>query len=294
MALFTPASPTTTRITKPTHALGLWHLLSLDAPTVATLWTWFVARTIHLTLPTAGLLGMFFAVWMLYAADRLLDARQLFSAPLSTEHLEARHLFHHRHRTIFLTGIVAASTILAFLLPRLRPAVIHLYLILGVFLAGYFILIHASDHRLPKEIAVGIFFAAATFIPTVGNRPNLRLALLPSAILFSAVCSLNCLFIYAWEHEDPHHISIYPPTYPQAHPITRIALRHLPLLSLIIVAAGLTSAILHQPTYAIPLAAALSSALLLILHCLRHTLSPITLRASADLALLTPLLWLLR
>ena len=26
-----------------TITLHLWHLLSLDAPTVATLWTWFIA-----------------------------------------------------------------------------------------------------------------------------------------------------------------------------------------------------------------------------------------------------------
>src|SRR5271156_21025 len=28
-----------------------WHLLSLDAPTVAALWSWFFARAMHLHLP---------------------------------------------------------------------------------------------------------------------------------------------------------------------------------------------------------------------------------------------------
>ena len=57
--------------------LTLWHLLSLDAPTVAVLWTWFIARTNHVHLPLASLAAMALAVWILYAADRFLDARLL-------------------------------------------------------------------------------------------------------------------------------------------------------------------------------------------------------------------------
>jgi hypothetical protein len=274
--------------TPPKNPIILWHILSLDAPTVATLWTWFVAHTIPLTLPTFSLLAMFLAVWLLYAADRILDARiidtHLIASPTTTG-LEARHLFHHHHRRAFLTGIAIAATTLALLLPRLEAAAIHLYLILGAFLAAYFIFIHATDsaHRLPKEIAVGIFFAAATFIPTVARRPDLRLTLLPSAILFATLCSLNCLFIYAWEHD---HLQ-------QAHPITRLALRHLPFLAILITLTGATLPTLnHHTLWPIPLATALSSTLLLLLHRYRRTIAPTTLRACADLALLIPILFL--
>ena len=139
----------------------------------------------------------------------------------STRHedLEPRHYFHHHHRKVFVTGIVVASIALAILLPQLEVQAIHLYLILGGAVCGYFIVIHAthSAHRLPKEIAVGLCFAAATFIPTVARRPDLRLALLPSAILFATLCSLNCLFIYAWEHEH-HHTPISQPTRSRAWP----------------------------------------------------------------------------
>lgn len=137
------------------RALRLWHLLSLDAPTVATLWTWFVARTIHLRLPAVSLLAMFLAVWMLYAADRLLDA-----TTSSPSNLEARHRFHRRYSPPFLTGILFTSITLAMLLPHLETSAIHLYLILGGLLGGYFILIHVAPNlpvssqaaqRLPKE-----------------------------------------------------------------------------------------------------------------------------------------------
>ena len=311
MATATPIQPQQQRKqrahAKPetTHTpLALWHLLSLDAPTVAALWTWFVASANHIHLPASSILAIAVAVWMLYAADRLMDARlmdaRLMDARLpdtpfpQVEGLEARHHFHHQHRTLFLTGILLASIALAVLLPHLEPAALHLYLILGGLLAGYFILIHATPraasnqtaHRLPKEIAVGVFFASAIFIPAVARRPDLRFTLLPAALLFAAVCSLNCLFIYAWEHPSPN---------PTAHATTRFSLRHLPFLATLIPAFATALIYLqksHQAPWSIPTACALSATLLLLLHHHRSAIAPVTLRAAADLALLTPLLLL--
>jgi hypothetical protein len=223
---------------------------------------------------------------MLYAADRLLDARLLDAAHAANE-LEARHLFHHRHRPAFLIGISIAVTALAALLPRLDPNAIRLYLIEGALLSGWFIILHATRgaHRLPKEIAVGLFFSAAAFIPTVAREPNLRATLLPSAILFAALCSFNCLFIYAWEHTVPSDTT--------PHATTRLALAHLPALT-ITVAIASTALALFAPSPAKPIASACTFAaiLLLALHRNRRHFSRIDLRAAADLALLTPALLL--
>lgn len=268
----------------------LWHLLSLDAPTVASLWIWFIAAANHIQLPVSSIIAMFIAVWMLYAADRLLDTRSLDSQSRSEPHLEARHYFHHRHRTAFVAGILLASVVLAPLLLRLTTDAVHLYLILGGLLFGYFILIHAtrSAHRFPKEIAVGIFFAAATFIPTVARQPGLRLALLPPAILFATLCSLNCLFIYAWEHDSQYAST--PGDHP-AHATTRFALRHLPFFARAIAVTGTLLALLdHHSPWSIALATTLSAIFLLLLHHRRHRIPALTLRAAADLALLTPIL----
>jgi hypothetical protein len=238
---------------------------------------------------------MALAVWMLYAADRLMDTRLLDIDPARHKGLEARHYFHHRHRTAFLAGIFLSSVALAALLPHLNDGAIRLYLILGGLVAGYFILIHATSsaaaqqkvaHRLPKEIAVGLCFAAATFIPTVARRPDLRVALLPIALLFAAVCSLNCLFIYAWEHDD--HRTDGP-----THTITRLALGNLPSLTVTLIFCSIALVLLdRRGCWPIPCAGALSAAILLVLHNRRHAISRTTLRAAADLALTTPLLLL--
>lgn len=288
MATATPSPPfqrTSNRkpISPHSSPLALWHLLSLDAPTVAVLWTWFIARANHIHLPIAATLAMGIAVWMLYAADRLLDAQST-----QQDTLEARHLFHHRHRTAFLTGILVASAALALLLPRLDTESIHLYLILGGLVFGYFILIHAthSAHRLPKEIAVGIFFAAAIFIPTVARQPHLRLALLPPALLFATLCSLNCLFIYTWEHTTSH-------TEHAAHATTRLALHHLSFIAVSITLTGLALALTDRSIpWPVPIATTIAAMLLLTLHQRNHHIQPTILRAAADMVLLTPILFL--
>lgn len=280
--------------------IAYWHLLSLDAPTVAALWTWFVARGCQVRLPVATLAVVYLGVWMVYAADRLLDARALDGERLGAagEDLEARHHFHYRHRRAFAIGIAIAGAGLAALLPRLNPVAVPLYLVEGALLAGWFVVLHAtnSTRRLPKEIAVGFFFSAAVFIPTIARAPfsggpGLRLALSPCGVLFGALCSLNCLFIYAWEHEGFVRTK-------RAHASTRLAVEHLRALATTIAIAGIALAVFdaiteHQAALAqIPTAAALPAALLLALDRNRSRLSRLDLRAAADLALLTPLLFL--
>jgi hypothetical protein len=276
-----------------TDLLSLWHLLSFDAPTVAALWTWFIASANHIHLSLASTLSMALAVWMLYAADRLMDACLLDINPTRLKGLEARHYFHNRHRTAFLAGILVCSIALSALLPYLNAVAIRLYLILGGLVAGYFLLIHATSsdaaqqkvaHRLPKEIAVGLCFAAATFISTVARSPDLRLPLLPIALVFAALCSLNCLFIYAWEHED--HCASGPTPM-----ITRLALGNLPSLTVALIFCSIAFVLLdHRIPWPVPCASALSAAILLLLHHRRYTIARTTLRAAADLALTTPLL----
>jgi hypothetical protein len=283
-------------IDRHTNPLALWHLLSLDAPTIAALWTWFIASASHVRLSLTSTVAMALTVWILYAADRLMDARLLSVDPSHHEGLEARHYFHHRYSSAFLAGILCASIVLAALLPHLEPDAIHLYLVLGGFVFGYFILIHATGtatarqkvaRLLPKEITVGLCFAAATFIPTVARRPDLRMSLLPSALFFATLCSLNCLYIYAWEHEPPR-------TNRPAHAITRLALRNLPqVTTLLALSAAALTLLAHRSPWPIPCAIGYSVALLLLLHNCRLAIAPVTLRAAADLALTTPLLFVL-
>ncbi len=265
-------------------ALVHWHLFSLDAPTVTVLWTALFARSFGLPADLGTLFPLFLAVWILYAADRLLDARLLTSRtrPVARPHLpghplEPRHRFHHTHRRGFRRALVLASLLLAGLIPRLPTADLRLDLLLAASLALYFLLLHTGSARglhvpLPKELVVGLSFATAATIPTLAQHPDLLRPLFPSALLFAALCTLNCLLIHAWEHS----------------PRTR-----LPLFTLaVLLALGSLATALSQHSL-LPLAITLSALLLLVLDRLKHHFTPTPLRAAADLALLTPALFLL-
>jgi hypothetical protein len=232
---------------------------------------------------------MFVAVWMIYAADRLLDARGLDVQPSSTD-LEERHRFHHRHRAFFLGGVMLGSFVLVSLLVHINHRALELYVLLATLLGSWLLLIHARPHsgtrRLPKELAVGVFFPAAIFIPTVARVPQQQLRLLPIAMLFAAVCTLNCLFVYAWEHPAQTSTSSH------AHWTTTWATRHLTQLSLGMLLVSLGVIASNPIATKAAIACALSIALLLSLHSQRRRLGPLHLRAAADLVLLTPLLFL--
>ena len=212
---------------------------------------------------------MFVAVWVLYAADRLLDAR-------STIGLEARHLFHRRHKAAFRWGIVAGCGVLAVLVPRMMTAVLQLDLVLGALLVGWFVVIHSGEKPLPKEFVVGMFFAAAVFVPVVARRPYLLPKLVLPAILFSGLCCLNCLFIFAWEHEGL--------VAARSHRFTLVAAERVLWLG-----AALAFICFFFDRGPIAQATSLSAALLVSMHLLRDRLRRTTMRALADLILLTPL-----
>ena len=259
--------------------LALWHLASLDAPSVAALWTFFLARACGIRLPLATPAAMFLAVWVLYAADRLLDARILDRQPWPriASDLEARHYFHRAHRPAFLAAIASACLALAALLPRLDQAARRIFFIEGALVIAWLLIVHVTRgaRRLPKELIVGLFFAAATFTPTLARSPQLSAGLLPAAALFAAVCTLNCLFIHAWERERP----------------TTSLPRGLCAAAAVLALACLALALL-SPARPIPIACSLAATALLALDRNRRLLSRTHLRAAADLALLTPILLL--
>jgi hypothetical protein len=185
-----------------------WHLLSLDAPTVAALWSWTLARALHIHLPLTSPLLLALGTWLVYVADRILDGF-LVTSPAT---LRERHFFYARHRAAFLAAALPAGLVLLWLIAtRMNPAARHEDVAVFAIALLYFCVIHrygsSAERWLPKELAVGLVFAAATAVPAWSRfPPNLsgaalspRVLLLAAVLCFAALCWLNCVAIEKWE-----------------------------------------------------------------------------------------------
>ncbi len=272
--------------------LRLWHLASFDAPTVAVAWALGFAWTAGVRLPLWVPVLLALATWAVYVGDRLLDARTgLRSGALHT--LRERHFFHWRHRRILLplaVGAVCAAAAIVFVL--MPVAVRTRNSVLAAAALAYFSGVHSERRLQPltlpilsrllsKEFLVGVLFAAGCCLPALSRAATIPGSslwpLCGAAAFLAALAWLNCHAIECWESSGTSRI------------LATAAL--LGLAGLLLAATFATT----QPRPAMLLAAGAASALLLaLLDRLRNRLTPLALRAAADLVLLTPLILVLR
>lgn len=287
--------PATLRELEAPSPIRLWHLTSLDAPTVAVVWTLAFAWAAQVRLPMWIPVFVALAAWAVYIGDRLLDVRSaLRAADLSG--LRERHWFHHRHRRLLvslaITAGIAATGVALTLMPlaaRERNSV------LAAAALAYFTRVHSAGRWakmglkkfspvLKKELLVGLLFTAACTLPALSRAaPTGGERLWPlgaAAALFALLAWLNCHAIELWERSE-----------------STLAARIL-LPACLLGICGLLLAWLMEHwaprTAGLATAGAASASLLAILDRFRNRLTPVALRAAADIALLTPLALLLR
>jgi hypothetical protein len=256
-----------------------WHLLSLDAPTVAALWSWFFVRAMHLHLSLLQSLLLPLGTWLLYVADRVLDGLRQSHPAL----LRERHHFHARHRIAFLWAASFLAVLLAWSVRTyMRPETLRDDSYIAIFALLYLFAVHRGRSRLPKELAVAVLFATATAVPAWSRlSPGSGLAreqLAPAIIFFALLCWINCVGIEKWEGGV-------------LHVTTRWASLHLRPIVTMTALFSLAAALLAPSPglAAVYLAAMISSGLLFALDARSAHLSPLHLRIAADAALLTPL-----
>jgi len=284
----------------PIHA---WHLLSLDAPSVATLWAFCFARAFHLTLSPYALPLLFAGTWLLYISDRILDGLRRNPA-----HLRERHFFYMRHRFAIATIAVPVCALLAWLiLFHMLPAARRADILIFSVVSAYFALVHLRgpgiERWFPKELIVAVVFASATAVPALAriappatrNPAQDKVILLLLSALFAALCWLNCVAIEKWEQPSRHlarRVSFLAANPCHADRTTRWGQHHLRRIGFALALAAILSAALLLPSNpaaaALCFAAAASALLLIALD--RSPLSSLHLRIAADAALLTPLL----
>lgn len=179
----------------------MWpNVLSLDAPVVAVTWLYIFAREWNVNYVEPLLpwvLGL--VVWVVYAADRLLDV-QMNAESAST----LRHEFHRRHKKKFIIAIIAAVVVIAVLsLFVLQMAIIINAMLPLAATAGFFLLsvFGSSQQRVSytKNLLAGYAFAWGVGAGLTGLL-NLGVMRLFSAdvLAFGLLCVINITAVDLW------------------------------------------------------------------------------------------------
>ncbi len=301
------------RLVDAPRPVAFWHLASLDAPTVAVTWSLAFAWAGEVRLAGRVLLVLALAVWCAYVCDRLLDARRgLQSLKDSTQaELRERHFFHWRHRRLLAPMAAAAACVAGVTAVTLLPSIVRERgLAVAAAALVYFSGVHAAPrvqrgrHSLPKplskELLVAVLFTAGCILPAwthLQASASLELSRLwfwIAAAYFAGLAWINCRSIARWESYDESGGA----RFELERRLERIGQRTNLFAALIVAFAGLLLAMIadgsHARAAALLLAGAASALLLALLDRMQTRMTPLALRAAADLVLLTPILLFIR
>lgn len=263
--------------------------MSLDAPVVALTWQAFFARNLGVALDWKPRVVLALSVWLAYAGDRWLDG---FSIPASQTVLP-RHRFAQRHRrslgSLWLMVLVVTALLAWFGISR---AAFWSGVILFSGIGMYFALTHLPGtlQKLPrlKEPSVAILFSLGTALFVYAELPRLTLGVLLPLIFWAGLCFLNCYAIGCWEAERDQ-------AQQQASLLTQwpvLKRWFVPLAAVFAIVA--TGVLLSQPVFPRAyIAVSISATILILLDWFAARLSVDALRLLADLALMTPVLFML-
>lgn len=259
-----------------------WNTLSADAPTVAIVWAALFASASRVRLSAAVEIVLSLVVWVIYISDRLLDGWIVKSHTV----LRERHVFCARHRVALACLVVLVSAGIIWLTAvRLVPVEVSAGIKLGAIVSLYMVVVHAGGGRIarsvPKEIAVGVLFAAGTTLPIWSQSRGFSWGVWVSLALFALLCSLNCLSIECWENHGSDDLWRQTPD-----PFVTWANSHISWIS---AALGGFALMVFFVRHSGPqlLAVFWGALLILLLDLCRNRLSRPALRVLADVALVT-------
>jgi len=264
------------------------NLLSLDAPLVAVVWLSMFARTWGVSYhPAHGYVLLALGVWVLYVADRLLDATLHGDSP----RCQARHEFHRKHWRKFVCGAILATIAALVTVLMQSPMAIFSYLIVeGILVAGFFAIATfmapgADDIPYAKNIVAGAAFAFGTALVAhvyLYDRGIRDLLMSREFMAFAVLCMLNISAIDLWEHASRHPD-------PEVQATDELSLT-LPLA--LLGGASLFFALQAEQHSSRPFYYAIltGAALLHVINRTRERFSLEALRVLADLALVAPAL----
>jgi hypothetical protein len=265
-------------------------ILSLDAPAVALLWQWMLARSVNAKLRAPQVFVLGASVWLAYVGDRWIEGWRL------THVCTQRHLFYQRWRWpvaalwLAVLAVDVAIAVLNLAAPELRAGLFLLACVV-TYLFSHQLVHRNRGWRAPKEVCVAVLMGGGVALFPVFQGSVSRWQLAAPLAFFVLLCLVNCVLISAWEREVD-----------ETHGETSIALQFRRGIAFSTTApwvlAGLAAAFLAAGaggrTRAAIVCAFASSAFLGVVDLLEARIGRQLARVLADVALMTPfaaLLW---
>lgn len=179
------------------------NALSLDAVLVAVLWQVVFCTSFSDRLPSVSeSIALALTVWLIYCADRLLDANRMNVRRPSS----FRHRFHHRHRRILSAAwglLLILDTVIVSTRIDLKTQSAGMLVAVAVLLYGAAVhLARMPMIRFTKELQVGVLFASGVGLVTwveVLNAPDQLTDWLVTWCLASLLFACNCVFVAVCE-----------------------------------------------------------------------------------------------
>lgn len=182
----------------------LWpNLLSLDAPLVALAWAWMFSKAWGVvSVPWQLWATLGFSVWIVYALDRIVDARRKGDIML----LDTRHHFHQRYAKFFFGVIVVAALwCLHSVLFNLAQTVLQYGLFVMLCAVVYFVIAvnqpRSEQSGLGKNLVAGLTFSYGASAGIHAYSPVLPfgdMVFSSEVLLFAALCVINMTAIDFW------------------------------------------------------------------------------------------------
>lgn len=183
----------------------VFNALSLDVAAGAVICAAFFATIFKVVVLPQGLTALGLAVWIVYTADHLLDARRLHQTASTF-----RHQFHQRHFTTVTTLLAIAFIVELVLLFFLRKPLFYNGLWLGFGVALYVIINQWLSYV--KEIAGALLYCGGILLPCISfKQESLQYADQIIVLQFLLIVFAN-LVLFSWmDYENDlkdHHPSL--------------------------------------------------------------------------------------
>jgi hypothetical protein len=147
-------------------------------------------------------MALFLTAWLIYLGDRLADSAWL--EPDGPQSL--RQQFCRRHRKLWIIVLAFVAGFDAFII--WRTTALETFLV-GAVVGGLALIYLVLNHPLgliwrslpAKELVIGILFTAGILVALMPAFSFWQISFAPCALLFAALCALNCISIASWERQ---------------------------------------------------------------------------------------------